>query len=72
VTFLPKMTEHPEPGGVNLDHARVAAVVVVGVEPPAETCIERLRFAIYAANFCATYLAHLFAWKPSVITVASC
>ena len=36
VTFLPKMTEHPEPGGVNWITRKVVAVVEVGVEPPPE------------------------------------
>jgi hypothetical protein len=40
VTFLPKMTEHPEPGGVNWIYAEVFTVVVVGVEPPPELRVE--------------------------------
>ena len=43
VTFLPKMTEHPEARRRELDHAEVATVVIVGVEPPPEPPIELLR-----------------------------
>src|SRR5580692_3082557 len=33
----------PGTGGRELNHAKVAAVVVVGVQSPSEVCVERLR-----------------------------
>ena len=42
MTFLPKMTEHLEPGGVELDHAEVVAGGEVGVEPPTQAAVKAL------------------------------
>jgi hypothetical protein len=45
VTVLPKMIEHPEPGGV-LDDAEVFTVVVVGVEAPPKLLAVKLFGAV--------------------------
>jgi hypothetical protein len=40
VTFLPKMTEHAEPGGVNWITRKSS--LEVGVEPPAQAAVKAL------------------------------
>ena len=42
VTFLPKITDAPEPGGVNWITWKSSAIGEVGVETPAEAGVELL------------------------------
>ena len=42
VTFLPKMTEHPEPGGVNWITRKSSPRGEVGVKPPPEAAVKAL------------------------------
>ena len=42
VTFLPKMTEHLEPGGVNWIDPEVVARGEIGVEPPPQAAVKAL------------------------------